>query len=286
VASVGGTVTLSGWATDPDVPGQAVQVHVYADGRPQYALLANQPNATADGHGYGGALSLAQGTHSVCAYAINVGPGSSNTHLGCRSVTVSSNPGGAQERATAIGTTVTVSGWTVDPDAPSQALSVHVYADGRPQFAVVADQPHPTANGHGFVGTLTLSEGTHSVCTYAINVGAGSSNTQLGCATVKVSAHDPSGALDTATAAGTTVTMTGWAVDPDVPAQALQVHVYADGAPQLAVLADQPNTTVDGHGYTASVTLSPGAHSVCTYAINVGAGTSNTHLGCRQVRVG
>ncbi len=286
VTAVGGTVTVTGWATDPDVPGQPVQVHVYANGRPQMAVTADQAHPTAAGHGYRGSLTLPQGTHSVCTYAINVGPGSSNTHLGCRSVTVSASPGGAQERVTAIGTTVTVTGWTVDPDAPAQALAVHVYANGRPQFAVRADQPHPTADGHGFTGTLTLAPGTHSVCTYAINVGAGSSNTQLGCATVRVSANDPSGALDSVTASGGTVTATGWAVDPDVPAQALQVHVYADGVPRMAVAADQAGGTVDGHAYSAALSLAPGPHTVCTYAINVGAGTSNTHLGCREVRVG
>jgi hypothetical protein len=285
VTAVGGTTTLSGWATDADTTGP-VQVHVYVDGRAQFPMVADRPHATADGHGYSATMTLSEGQHSVCTYAINVGPGNTNPQLGCKTVTISSNPGGAQEQVTAIGTTATVSGWTVDPDAPSQALTVHVYADGRPQFAVLADQSNAASNGHGFIATLTLSPGTHSVCTYAINVGAGSSNTQLGCATVKVSANDPSGALDSVTASGTTVTATGWAVDPDAPTQALQVHVYVDGTPRTAVLADQAHATMGGHAYAAALTLTAGAHSVCTYAINVGAGSNNTHLGCRSVTVG
>jgi hypothetical protein len=53
-----------------------------------------------------------------------------------------------------------------------------------------------------------------------------------------------------------------------------------------AVAADQPSARADGHGYAGTVELAPGRHTVCTYAINVGAGTSNTHLGCRSVTVG
>jgi hypothetical protein len=282
VTAVGGTVSVAGWASDPDTAG-AVSVHVYADGRPQFPVAADQPHATAGGHGYTATLTLPEGPHTICTYAINVGPGSSNPHLGCRSVTVSSNPTGALDSVVSVGTAVTVTGWAADADTTG-AVSVHVYADGRPQFPVAADQPHATAGGHGYVARLTLSAGTHTVCTYAINVGPGSTNPHLGCRSVTVSAN-PSGALESVTAAGGTVTASGWAADPDATG-AVAVHVYADGVPQFAVGADQPHATMDGHGYTAVLDLGPGTHSVCTYAINVGAGSSNPHLGCRSVVVG
>jgi hypothetical protein len=281
VTAAGGTVTFSGWVTDPDTSGP-VLVHVYADGRPVYPLWAGEAHATADGHGYRGTLMLSDGAHSVCTYAINVGHGTTNPQLGCRSVTVTSNPTGALESVMAVGGTVTAKGWASDADT-SGPVQVHVYADGRPQFAVTANQAHPTVNGSGYEARLTLSEGTHSVCTYAINVGPGSSNTHLGCRSVTVSSN-PAGALESVTAVGATVRLSGWTSDPDTTGP-VQVHVYADGVPQFAVSADQPNATVDGHGYVATLSLSPGTHSVCTYAINVGPGSSNTHLGCRSVRV-
>jgi hypothetical protein len=62
--------------------------------------------------------------------------------------------------------------------------------------------------------------------------------------------------------------------------------VYVDGTSRTAVVADQPNAMVGAHGYVAAVALTAGTHSVCTYAINVGAGSNNTHLGCRSVTVG
>jgi hypothetical protein len=185
---------------------------------------------------------------------------------------------------TSLGNTVTVSGWATDPDAPNQALQVHVYADGQPQLAALAGEPHATAGAHGYTATLSLSEGTHSVCTYAINVGSGTSNTHLGCRTVVVS-RNPSGALESVTAAGNQVSLAGWVVDPDVPADAIVVHVYVDGASHFALAADQANPAAPGHGYAATFTLSPGTHSVCTYGLNVGPGNSNTHLGCRSVTV-
>jgi hypothetical protein len=36
------------------------------------------------------------------------------------------------------------------------------------------------------------------------------------------------------------------------------------------------------HGYTATYAAGPGVHSVCSYGINVGAGT-NVVLGCRAI---
>ena len=38
------------------------------------------------------------------------------------------------------------------------------------------------------------------------------------------------------------------------------------------------------HGYSTTLTAARGAHTVCAYAINVGAGT-NRLLGCRSVTV-
>jgi hypothetical protein len=286
VGVVGGTATLSGWAADPDLPGQALTVHVYLDGVPQFAVAANGSDATADGHGYRATLtSLTQGRHNICTYAINVGPGTVNTQLGCRTVSVTHNPGGELSSVMAIGGAVSLAGRAVDPDVPAQALIVHVYVDGVPQFAVAANGPDAVADGHGYTASLTLPLGTHSICTYAINVGAGDSNTQLGCQSVTLSSN-PSGALDPVTVAGSTANVSGWATDPDVPDQALTVHVYLDGVPQFALLADGTNAVSAGHGYAGTLAVPRGTHSVCTYAINAGAGNSNTQLGCKTVTVG
>ncbi|MGQ4819942.1 hypothetical protein ACQ1ZK_23265, partial [Enterococcus faecium] len=69
----------------------------------------------------------------------------------------------------------------------------------------------------GFSAVLQLGSGSNQVCAYAINVGAGSENPQLGCRTVTVgtASHSPVGTLSGATVAGRMVTLDGWSVDPD-----------------------------------------------------------------------
>ena len=64
----------------------------------------------------------------------------------------------------------------MDEDAPTQALDVHVYVDGKLATQVVADRARadigrafPGAGSlHGYSATLDVAPGTHQVCTYAI----------------------------------------------------------------------------------------------------------------------
>jgi hypothetical protein len=90
-----GTVTVSGWAIDPDT-ANPIAVHVYAN-KIGAAFTANEsrPDVAAayrgygDRHGYTGRITnLARGSYNVCVYAINVGAGA-NTLIRCRTVTVS-----------------------------------------------------------------------------------------------------------------------------------------------------------------------------------------------------
>lgn len=88
-----GVVDASGWTIDPDT-ADPIDVHVYVGTR-GVAVRADVTRtdvgdaypAYGSEHGYSVALPAAPGTHRVCAYAINVGPGS-NALLGCRTVTV------------------------------------------------------------------------------------------------------------------------------------------------------------------------------------------------------
>jgi len=101
----------------------------------------------------------------------------------------------------------------------------------------------------------------------------------------------PFGSLDVVTGNTGSVRVQGWAIDPDTVSP-VQVHVYVDGA-SLATTAGVVRPDVgaafpaygDGHGYDVTLGAAPGAHRVCAYAINVGAG-ANTALGCRNVSVG
>jgi SpoIID/LytB domain protein len=308
------TVSLAGWTYDPNEPTKVLQVHVYVDGvgKAVWSAGQNRPDVGAafpeagSAHGFSGSLTLTPGPHTVCVYGINVGPGS-NTTLNCRTLLIEDpavhNPKGSLDAVTASGATVSVRGWTFDPDVPTAPVTVHVYVDGRPAAGLTANRSRPdvgraypaAGDAHGYSWTTTLNSGSHSVCVYAINQQAGTGNPRLGCRTLTVDASrsNPVGSLDAVTATGATVTARGWTFDPDVPTVPVTVHVYVDGRAVTGVVANGSRPDVgrafpaagSAHGYSWSGTLSAGSHRVCVYAINQQGGTGNPGLGCRTVTV-
>ena len=93
-----GAASVEGWAIDPDT-SDPVEVHVYVDGRMVAATTADvdRPDLTPSHPGFGPRHGfsvplggLAAGDHQVCAYAINVGAGSTNALLGCKAVRIPS----------------------------------------------------------------------------------------------------------------------------------------------------------------------------------------------------
>jgi uncharacterized protein YkwD len=107
-------------------------------------------------------------------------------------------------------------------------------------------------------------------------------------ATVK---DNPFGYLDHAFAQpGHRAMLLGWALDPDLRAEPLQIAVYADGRGIGWFNAPVPRPDVaramhagPSQGFRVTVTLPPGRHSVCAYAINIGRGTVNPRIGCATV---
>jgi len=104
--------------------------------------------------------------------------------------------------------------------------------------------------------------------------------------------HDPYGYLDSAVpgTAGVVV-LSGWAADPDAVTTPLSIVLTLDGARygELVENTDRPDVAAARHtgrrvGYVASVVTTPGSHTVCALARNVGAGTSDT-IGCSSVSV-
>lgn len=296
----GSTLTVSGWTVDPDQPTAALAVHVYVDGR-GLALRADgvRPESAAvsgagDQHGFSWSTTLTPGAHQVCAYAIDTA-GAANTVLGCRAVTaVASRPIGVLDEVSVSGSTLTVRGWALDPDAVSTALQVHLYVDGSgvPLLAAgttkASDFPEAAA-GHGFDWSTSLSGGAHRVCAYAIDATPGAGSTELGCRTVTVTARAPVGALDDFGVTGSTLTVAGWALDPDAPAKELQVHVYVNGSgvPLLAGGTSRASASADtaAHGFSWQKKLTGGSHQVCVYALDSTPGSANTVLGCQTVTV-
>lgn len=104
------------------------------------------------------------------------------------------DPVGSVDRVVQVGPgVVDVAGWALDPDTAAPA-EVHVYVDGRFAAQVFGDGVRRDVERvypgwgplRGFSARLSVPGGTRRVCAYAINVGAGSVNTRLGCANVTV----------------------------------------------------------------------------------------------------
>jgi stage II sporulation protein D len=105
------------------------------------------------------------------------------------------------------------------------------------------------------------------------------------------SAGNPFGHVDSVRTGSGTVTSTGWAIDPNTSAPII-VQMYIDGRANALTWANRPrpdvgavySTAGPNHGFTLTMRTTPGAHTVCLYAINTGPGSS-IQLSCYPVRV-
>jgi hypothetical protein len=294
------TIRVQGWAADGNTTA-SIDVHVYVDGRFAGQGRADRPRAdvarvlhgyAASPHGFDLEVPTTLGTHTVCAYGINTGPGT-NALLGCRTVTVGRHPFGHVDAVAAGMTGGTVRGWAIDPDQLG-SIDVHVYVNGVLRATGAATRPRPDLNAswpmhggaNGFELSYALGHGANQVCVYGINVGPGT-NTLIGCGTV-VADRNPVGHVDAIRAAGGAVTVTGWALDPDT-AQPIAVHVYVGGrGVPVTASGNRPDLARvfppygPFHGFNATVPgVPPGTHRVCVYGINVGPGDANPVIGGR-----
>ncbi|MFM7060865.1 MAG: glucosaminidase domain-containing protein [Actinomycetes bacterium] len=189
-------VRLRGWALDGDTAGP-VDVHIYANGRFVAATTANtnRPDlgtffpAWGPNHGYEVTVPVtATGPVQYCAYAINAGFGGLNPLIGCRTVTVGSQPFGILESVARVAGGFRITGWVIDPDS-TDPVSLHVYVDGTFRGVLTANGSRPDVGAifagygdlHGVDGTVAASGG--QVCVYAINIGGGV-HPLLGCRTL------------------------------------------------------------------------------------------------------
>jgi uncharacterized membrane protein len=105
----------------------------------------------------------------------------------------------------------------------------------------------------------------------------------------KLAGSNPFGSFDVATAGVGSVTVAGWAIDPDTAAP-IAVHVYV-GSAGTALIADTSRPDVgaafgygNGHGFSATLPTNGGTYTVCAYGINAdGTPGGNVGLGCRSV---
>ncbi len=302
------TVSVRGWAIDPDTTA-AVSVRVQIDGvtKATWTAKATKSGLNAakpgfgDAHQYSGTISgVAAGTHQLCVVAVNKAGSGSDAQLGCQSFTrQSGSPMLTIDQAVSRSPgAMSVRGWSIDPDTVA-AVTVDVLVDGRKVASRKADVAKSSlasafpgyGAGHAFsVGVTGLAPSVpHELCIVANDASGGNPATRT-CRTVAQPTGSPNMSIDqaSATAIGT-VTVRGWAIDPDV-VDPVRVSFTVDGAAAGAVTANVAKsslaTAFPGYGATHQFTqvipnVGPGRHTVCSTVTNVGGGADTTT--CRTV---
>lgn len=196
---VPGRVRVAGWAIDPDTT-DPIAVHIYANGRLVKAQSAGRVRNDVGrafpkfgpAHGFSELLDVGGGRVEVCVFAINVGPGTGNPGIGCRTVNVpSGDPFGTVDVVRRENGGLRVAGWAVDPDTRAPIV-VHVYVNGKVAGGFVADRRRADVGramplwgpDHGYSVVVDAPDGPAEVCVFAINVGRGSGNPGIGCRTI------------------------------------------------------------------------------------------------------
>lgn len=315
VQQTAGAIVVQGWAIDPST-ANPTSVDVSVDGATVLTAEAALPRSDVGQafplhgplHGYNISVSTTPGPHTICVSAVNIGPGDSDTHLGCVvSSPLGSSPIGRFDLLTfGIGATsqapfggspdgqyeARALGWGFHPFFPF-ALPIRVFVDGVERSPELANRrrtdvttAYPLYGEHrGFDIGIDLTEGAHTVCLSGMDGTV--TGASLGCRSFTVD-HTPFGSLDWASQAGGVISAQGWAVDPDTD-EPVTLHVYVDGQFAGAPVAGSPRPDVAAalpgfsasHGFTISVPVAEGPHLICVYAINGGAGSTNAVLGCR-----
>jgi SpoIID/LytB domain protein len=312
----GNGVQVSGWAIDRSRAG-ATDVHIYVDGR--YAAqgtanlarpdVGNAYAAYGPNHGFDFTAPAGNGTHQVCAYAID--DAGTNPSIGCRSVTI--------QRGDAIGSLdavrrlnpadpyhVQLRGWALDQDTTA-SIKVHAYIDAPyPDGTFVAEGTASTSrpdvgraypgmgDQHGFDFSVPYGVGRRQMCVHGINQAGGGASTLLGCAAPPN--VGPFGNLEVlGRTSASQARVKGWGLDADT-ANSLSIHVYVGGPvggggafagsfPANVSRTDVGNTYPGfgpNHGFDSTFSVPSGTVAVYVYLID-DANNINVLLGSGQV---
>jgi len=311
--AAGGTISVRGWTADPDTTAP-IKAQFYVDGVGKASVLADATRADLAGqlganntaHGFQTTLTgIAPGSHNVCVFGINVGPGA-NTLLNCGDVTVpSSAPVGSLDTVTGGQGTIAVSGWALDRDS-SAATAYKVQVDGVGAIAATADvqradiaAKYPGASSTvGFSKTVqNVAAGTRTVSLWtqdrpgSVWVRVAQKATTVTAKTGATGA--PRGSFESATGGAGTVALKGWAIDPDTYASVLY-KIHVDGVGAAAGTANAARSDVataypkwgSAHGLATTLTgIAPGKHTVTVWWQDLPSGTY-VSAGTKTVTVG
>jgi len=214
----------------------------------------------------------------------------------------SHNPFGAVTALTQVNAGLRVTGWTADPDT-TKSLRYAIDVDGKRATKVLhvakikrSDVARKTGLGsrHGLVLTFNrwangkkLTNGVHSVCIRAVDVGKGK-NTTVACK--KITLHfAPTGKITSVKQVPNGVQVAGWSYDRSNPTTKINVVATVAGRSVTVqagrAQAGMPKAAGKYHGFLVTVPVAKdGTYSVCVTGKNVGPG-SNYRLPCVSAKL-
>lgn len=182
-----GTVNLNGWAYDASAPKAPVIVVLTIDGGSHIYHYASGPRPELAQYGFPGDHGFnfnypigTDGSHKVCMYAVDIGPGDWIS-TGCKQVTVTGNDPQGGLFVAKSGSTIKASGYAFDANDLYAHTTVMITLNGNIVSYAVANQPYPALayygvpGNHGFASSFTASSGKNSVCLFIGNIGPGAS---------------------------------------------------------------------------------------------------------------
>jgi hypothetical protein len=289
-----GKLRVKGWTFDRDKPSAPVTVHITIDSTTHDVVadavrsdIGSAHPSAGPNHGYDASYTVAEGSHTVCVTAVNIGFGK-NTAFACKAVKLNFTPTASLSTIAGTRTGAKITGWALDPDT-SAAISVDVSVDGNHVRTVTANGTGGTRSGHNFATTMTLKSGDHNVCAVGINARYGTHNSKPSCKTITL-ALKPFGTFESLKRAtgSSNLAVKGWALDPDTNSP-ISVKVTLDGKAYATVSANAARSDIDSsypygadHGISATVIANDGEHTVCMTAVNSGGG-SDGGLGCKLI---
>ena len=298
----GAVVELSGSAADADA-STAVQIRLQ-DTVPGSAPVTTSAAVT-NGQFDTTMTLVGSGTHHICATVVNQGAGN-DLALGCVDAVMSGLVGGVQ--AVVPGQAAAdITGWAVDPDAPTSAVTVSIVAHSATgdttlgQLPADVDVPALAASfpgvgtDHGFGAALPATPGPQNICAVATTVQTGRT-VQLGCQDVVIPGS-VLGNLDTLRQSGANLTATGWGMDQAAMTTVLQATVVTTG-PQGTSTVTLPASLLrsdvlraypasgGAHGFSVTVpTEGAGVNKMCVTMVAPTPISPAKTFACRTVTV-
>lgn len=305
VSAVPSSIRVRGWALDPGstesnsvlitIDGKSTTTAATLD-RPDIGVAFGRGNA----HGFDQTFFAGTGNHSVTIYSLSNGFNGPNTLIFSGTATVPDGtpgqPYGRVSSVTVDGSVVHVTGWALDPGNKGP-IKVVLEISGQLYVPVVANVQRDDLNGlfpegsaHGFDATVPLLSGQNTLSVVATTTVAGGQNTVLATQDLGTNGQvtsAPMGAVTEIRQSGAAISLSGWAMQNDRN-DALRVRVVVDGN-STTVLANQERVGLnqsygrgDEHGFQATVSVTPGTHTVQVFADSATDTSKSATLFSRQ----